>query len=130
MSHEQLSKAKLHINVNPAGQQHEPLLNESDKKLLTNEISSALKKATNSATETPKLKNMREVVAKHHGKVIANQLSPDALTSLYEQVKNSGDDISANLRYHGAPNPDEYLAGNFNPQANNVPDPKDYFLGD
>ncbi len=130
MSYEQLQKAKLHTNIRPTGQKHEPLLTESDKKLLTNEISSALKKVTNSATETPELKNMREVVAKHHGDVIANQLNPDALKSMYEQVTSSNGDISANSHYHGAPNPDEYLAGNFNPQANNVPDPKDYFLGD
>ncbi len=126
MSYEHLQKAKLHTNIRPAGQHHEPLLNESDKKLLTNEISSALKKVTNSVTETPELKNMREEVAKHHGDVIANQLNPDALKSMYEQVTSSNGDISANSRYHGAPNPDEYLAGNFNSQTNNVPDPKEY----
>jgi len=131
MSYEQLQKAKLHTNIRPTGQKHEPLLNESDKRLLANEISSALNsEVKKTVADTPELKNMREVVAKHHGEVIANQLNPDALKSMYEQVTSSNGDISANSRYRGAPNPDEYLAGNFNPQANNVPDPKDYFLGD
>ncbi|MBY7855440.1 hypothetical protein KW429_17325 [Vibrio fluvialis] len=130
MSQSQLQKAKLHINTYPAGQHHEPLLTESDKKLIENEISAALEKGINRSAETQELKNMREVVAQHHGDVVANQLGPDALKSLHDQVTSLGGDISANSRYQGAPNPDEYLAGNFNPQVSNVPDPKDYFLGD
>ncbi|EOV1093406.1 hypothetical protein ACOLXF_003097 [Vibrio fluvialis] len=162
MSYEQLQKAKLHTNIRPTGQKHEPLLNESDKRLLANEISSALNsEVKKTVADTPELKNMREVVEKHHGEVIANQLSPDALKSLYEQVKESDNALSANSQQLGAPSLDEYFStvinpqgtfainspqpvrrtsnapnfdehieGSFNPQANNVPDPKDYFLGD
>ncbi|ELP2652189.1 hypothetical protein R1U54_002295 [Vibrio fluvialis] len=127
MSLEQINKAKLHINTCPAGQHHEPLLTESDKKLIANEISAALEKGINRSAETQELKNMREVVAQHHGDVVANQLGPDALKSLHDQVTSLGGDILANSRYQGAPNPDEYFAGNSPLQSRNVPDSKDYF---
>lgn len=114
MQCKQLQKAKLHINVSPIGQKYEPLLTESDKRLLVNEISSALnsgvKKAMSSTAETPDLKSMREFVANHYGEVVANQLNPNALKSLYEQVETPRSMLSTNSH-----------------QQKGVPDPKEYF---
>ncbi|EKO3708172.1 hypothetical protein LO977_002442 [Vibrio metschnikovii] len=101
-------------NVSTTSHKREPLLTESDKRLLVNEISSALnsgvKKAMGSTAETPDLKSMRELVANHYGEVVANQLNPNALKSLYEQVETQMGMLSTNShQQQGVPDPKEYF---------------------